>query len=157
MAEQMDVLPNRLIRMVQLGRVDRAMKSDAIWQCVSCLTCTTRCPKSVDCAGIIDALRQLSSQSGVASPALRRTMIFQKAFLDNIRRNGRLAELELVAEFKTKGFLNDLDIPLLMKDAMLAPKMLTRGKLHLVPTKVKDRQVVQRIFERCMTDSPSLE
>jgi hypothetical protein len=38
----MDKTPNQLIRMVQLGDVDAALKTDAIWQCVSCETCTAR-------------------------------------------------------------------------------------------------------------------
>ncbi|NLX12412.1 MAG: 4Fe-4S dicluster domain-containing protein, partial [Phycisphaerales bacterium] len=151
MAERMDLLPNQIIRLLQLGHVEKTMQADAIWQCVSCLTCTTRCPKSVNCAGVLDALRQLSVEHNVASPALRRTVLFQKVFLQNIRRNGRLKELELVGMFKTKGFLKDLSIPLLFKDSLLAPKMIKRGKFHLMGETVKDRGVVDRIFERCMS------
>ena len=150
MAEQMDLLPNQLIRLVQLGRVDKAMRAGAIWQCVSCLTCSSRCPQSVDCAGIMDALRQLSVEQEAASPAAHRTVIFQKAFLHNIRRNGRLNELELVGVFKTRGFIKDLDIPFLFKDSLLAPRMMKRGKFHLKGEKVEDRDLVGRIFERCM-------
>jgi len=151
MAEYMDVLPNQLIRLVQLDRADKAMKADAVWQCVSCLTCSTRCPKSVDCAGVIDALRQLSVEYEVASPRQRRTVLFQKAFLQNIRRHGRLNELELIAVFKTRSFIKDLDIPFLFKDSMLAPKMIKRRKFHLTGESVEDRGVVDRIFERCMS------
>ncbi len=150
MAERMDLLPNQIIRLLQLGHIEKAMQAGAIWQCVSCLTCTTRCPKSVNCAGVLDALRQLSVEHDVASPALRRTVLFQKVFLQNIRRNGRLNELELVGMFKTKGFFKDLSIPLLFKDSMLAPKMIKRGKFHLMGEKVNDRGVVDRIFERCL-------
>lgn len=153
-AEHMDLLPNQLIRLVQLGRLDRAMKSEAIWKCVSCMTCSTRCPKSVDCAGILDGLRQLAVERGTVSENRRRTILFQQAFLDNIRRNGRLRELELVGLFKTKAFLADRNIPLLFKDAFLAPKMLKRGKLHLRGECVADRGVVQRIFERCKHSTP---
>jgi len=148
-AERMDLQPNQLIRLVQLGRVEKAMRAGAIWECVSCMTCTTRCPKAVDCAAVLDALRQLAAQWDAVPPAYRRTLLFQQAFLDNIRRNGRLAELELVRSFKTRAFLGDLNLPLLMKDALLAPKLLKRGKLHLRPGKVKDCGIVERIFQRC--------
>jgi heterodisulfide reductase subunit C len=149
MAERMEMLPNQIVRLVQLDRVERAMQSEAIWLCVSCMTCSTRCPKSVDCAGVMDALRQLSVEQDRVAASQRRTVLFQKAFLNNIRRNGRLTELELVGEFKTKAFLYDLNVPLLFKDALLAPRMLRRGKLHILGEKAKDRGVVQRIFERC--------
>ena len=151
MAEQMDMLPNQLVRLVQLGHIDKAMRSAAVWQCVSCMTCTTRCPKLVDCAGILDVLRQFSVEWDVISPEHRRTAIFQQAFLDNIRRHGRVAELNLVGEFKTRGFLHDLNIPHLFKDALLAPQLFRRGKLRFMPGKVRDCGVVERIFQRCQT------
>jgi heterodisulfide reductase subunit C2 len=148
-AHRMDVVPNQLVRLAQLDKVDVALRAESIWQCVSCQTCTTRCPKSVDCAGFLDGLRQLSFQREATSPAQRRTVLFQKAFLQNIRRNGRLNELELIAAFKTSAFLRDLNVPLLFKDAMLAPSLRARRKLHFVGGKVKDRQIVSRIFDRC--------
>jgi heterodisulfide reductase subunit C len=151
--ERMDILPNQLLRLLQLGRLEKAMAAGAIWECVSCVTCTTRCPKSVDCAGVLDALRQLSIEHDVASPAQRRTILFQQTFLDNIRRNGRLAELDLVRKFKTQGFLDDLSVPQLFKDALLGPQMLRRGKLHLRSRRVRDRKLVDRIFARCMADN----
>lgn len=149
MAERMDVMPNQVVRLVQMGHVDRASKTEAIWLCVSCQTCSTRCPKSVDCADVMDALRQKSVEDGSANKAQRRTVIFQKAFLDNIRRNGRLNELELVGMFKTNAFMKDLSIPLLLKDALLAPQMMKRDKLHLVGEKARDRKIVDRIFAKC--------
>jgi heterodisulfide reductase subunit C2 len=154
-AEHMDLLPNQLVQLVRLGRIDRAMRCDAIWKCVSCLTCSTRCPKSVDCAAVMDALRQLSVERGVASEARRRTVLFQQAFLENIRRNGRLRELELIGVFKTKAFFGDRDIPLLLKDATLAPKMMKRGKFHFLGERVRDRGIVERIFERCQANGHS--
>jgi heterodisulfide reductase subunit C len=149
-AEHMDSPPTRLIRLLQLGDVERALASDSIWQCVSCQTCSTRCPKSVDCASILDALRQLAFERGTVSPEQRRTVIFQKAFLSNIRRHGRLNEIELIALFKGEVFLRDRALPVLFEDAGLAPKLQRRGKLHLVGEQVRDRGVVGRIFARAL-------
>ncbi|MCL5270019.1 MAG: 4Fe-4S dicluster domain-containing protein [bacterium] len=149
-AGRMDQLPNQLVRLVQLGLEERAMKAEAIWLCVACQTCSARCPKSVDCAGVMDALRELAAGKNLAAPAQRRTVIFQKAFLQNIRRNGRLNELELAGAFKTRAFLGDLNLPLLMKDALLTPQLMRRGKLHLRGGKARDRRVIERIFRRCL-------
>jgi heterodisulfide reductase subunit C2 len=148
MAARMDVPPTKLMRLVQLGMIEKALAAESIWQCVSCQTCSTRCPKSVDCAAVMDALRQLSFERGTASPAQQRTVLFQKAFLDNIRRNGRLNEIELIAEFKGRAFLRDRSVPALMRDATLAPRLQSRRKLHLVGEKVRDRALVARIFAR---------
>jgi heterodisulfide reductase subunit C len=150
MAESMDVLPNRLIRLLQLGQTEKAIGAESIWKCVSCMTCTARCPKSVDCAGVMDALRQIAFERGAAPQARQRTVLFQKAFLDNIRRNGRLREFELVGAFKLLAFLRDRNLRALMKDSLLAPKLMQRNKLHFGGQRVKDRAVVGRIFARCM-------
>jgi hypothetical protein len=75
-------------------------------------------------------------------------MLFQKAFLDNIRRNGRLNEVELIVRFKGEVFFRDRSLPFLFSDAGLAPQLQKRGKLHLTGEKVRDRAVVARIFER---------
>jgi heterodisulfide reductase subunit C len=149
MAEHMDLLPHQLMRLTQIGRTDRALRSEAIWKCVSCVTCSTRCPKSVDCAGVIDALRQQAIERGMACDGRLRTVVFQQAFLDNIRRNGRLCEVELIGEFKTRAFLKDRNFRLLFKDAMLAPELMKRQKFHLRGEKVRDRGIVGRIFEKC--------
>jgi heterodisulfide reductase subunit C len=153
MAAGMDTPPSRLIRLLQLGQAEKALGAQAIWQCVSCQTCATRCPKSVDCAGVMDALRQVSVERGVATPEQQRIVLFQRAFLRNIRRNGRLNELELIAEFKLTTFLRGRSLSFLLKDATLAPELMKRKKFHLVGEKVHDRAVLARIFARCVDGS----
>jgi heterodisulfide reductase subunit C2 len=150
MADVMDLMPNQIIRLAQMGEISRATTCSAIWLCVACQTCSERCPKDVDIAGVMDAMRQLSLERGEANEAVQRTVVFQRAFLDNIKRNGRLNELELIGQYKTVGFFGDKSVPLLLKDAMLAPKMLQRHKLHFRGERVQDRGIVKRIFERCM-------
>ncbi len=147
-AEHMEDPPTKIIRMLQLGETERAMRSGSIWKCVSCQTCSTRCPKEVDCAAVMDGLRQMAFERGAASEAERRTIVFQKAFLNNIRRNGRLNEIELIAAFKGEMFFRDRSLPLLFQDAGLAGQLQKRKKLHLLGEKVRDRGVVARIFER---------
>jgi len=57
MAPHMDILPNQIIRMSQLGMQEQLQASRAIWMCVSCLTCNSRCPKGIRIAEVIEALR----------------------------------------------------------------------------------------------------
>jgi heterodisulfide reductase subunit C len=53
----MDVLPNQIMRLVQLGLEEDIANSKTVWLCASCLTCTARCPKGVDLSKIMEALR----------------------------------------------------------------------------------------------------
>jgi len=64
MAEHMDILPNQMIRMAQLGMQEQLLASKAIWLCVSCMTCNSRCPKEIKIAEVIEALRTTELRSG---------------------------------------------------------------------------------------------
>ena len=55
----MDILPNQIIRYAQLGLKDELLESKAIWVCASCMTCNVRCPKGINIAEVIEALRQI--------------------------------------------------------------------------------------------------
>lgn len=59
MVSLMDLLPNQIIRLVQLGQIEEVVNSKTIWLCASCFSCTTRCPKGVDLAKLMEALRLL--------------------------------------------------------------------------------------------------
>ena len=54
---QMDILPNQIIRFAQLGFKDELMESRSIWICESCFMCNARCPKGINIAEVIEALR----------------------------------------------------------------------------------------------------
>jgi len=63
-AAVMDLLPNQVVRLVQLGLVRDAMASRTIWFCAACLACEARCPKGVDLPRVMEALRELVMERG---------------------------------------------------------------------------------------------
>lgn len=97
----------------------------------------------------MDALREVALSRNTVAPGRQRIVAFQTAFLDNVRRNGRLNEIELTVLFKLRAFRHDRRIPLLFQDAGLAPALQARGKLHLKPQRAANLGVVARIFQRC--------
>ncbi len=64
MAAHMDILPNQVIRMAQLGMQQKLLASRTIWTCVSCLTCNSRCPKNIRIAEVIESLRETALRNG---------------------------------------------------------------------------------------------
>ena len=56
--------PRQIIRMAQLGLKDRILKSDTLWLCAACFTCTDRCPQDVEVASVIRVLRNLAAERG---------------------------------------------------------------------------------------------
>lgn len=57
LSAEMDVLPNQVIRFLQLGQEEDVMAAQSPWLCASCFTCYVRCPKEVDIASIMEAVR----------------------------------------------------------------------------------------------------
>ena len=66
MAFSMDILPHQVIRLIQLGQTAAVIRSNSFWHCAACLTCTSRCPKGVDLASVMEALRTLVVRTGKA-------------------------------------------------------------------------------------------
>ena len=65
LAQEMDILPSRVMRLVQLGQSDDIIKSETIWICASCFQCTVRCPKGIDIQAVMDAVRQIAMDEGI--------------------------------------------------------------------------------------------
>jgi len=57
--------------MTQLGLRERVLKSDTLWLCASCFTCTDRCPQDVEVANVIRVLRNLAAQQGYIPPVFK--------------------------------------------------------------------------------------
>lgn len=142
MTFQMDYPPNQLIRFAQLGQRKTVLKSSTIWVCVSCITCTARCPKEIDIAGLMDVFREMSIKEGKATKQQCKIQKFHKSFLEVIRSNGRLYEALLVVKYKMRTLT-------LFQDVMKTPKMLLTGKLKLLPHGIEDKDALKKIFEEC--------
>jgi len=140
---------NQVIRLVQMGQGDVALESESIWLCLGCETCTARCPREVDPAGVMDALRELSVQKNPAKAA-RKIRAFHQAFLDQVKAFGRVPEFTLIGEYKMRSGS-------FFQDVLTAPTMAKKGKIKLKPQKVDGVKEVRRIFKKCMEASKEWE
>lgn len=61
----MDFLPNQVMRLAQIGMKEEVLNCRTIWLCASCFTCLIRCPKGVDLAKVMEAIRQMSLRQNV--------------------------------------------------------------------------------------------
>ena len=64
MAEDMEYLPNQIMKLLQMGDKETLIHSNTHWICSSCLSCSARCPKGVKIAEIMEALRILELRRG---------------------------------------------------------------------------------------------
>ena len=55
--DEMEFHPHQFVDMVENGRIDELMNSKGIYTCMSCFACVERCPRSVEPAKLIEAVR----------------------------------------------------------------------------------------------------
>jgi heterodisulfide reductase subunit C len=79
--------PRKIIRMVILGMREEVLKSDFIWLCSTCYTCTDRCPQGVHFTSIMNALKNIAAREGYVHPSFK-----EQARL--VASQGRLYEVE---------------------------------------------------------------
>jgi len=63
-ASEMDLLPNQVIRLVQMGLEDEVRRSKTLFLCASCFTCQSRCPKGIDMARVMESVRHVLDPKG---------------------------------------------------------------------------------------------
>jgi heterodisulfide reductase subunit C len=135
----MEYPPAQLLKLVQMGQKATLLSSSAIWLCIGCETCGTRCPNEIHAGAVIDTLRQMALAEGVA-PAEKTVFRLHEAFLDSIRLWGRLHELTMLMQYKvtSRDLWSDLDMGL---------DMLLKGKIHPLPQRIQGLAEVRSLFE----------
>ena len=128
--QAMDYTPNQVIRLVQYGLRHEALTCKTIWVCVGCHTCSSQCPMGIDIAAVMDTLRLMAVEEGVAigKPNI---IDFHEEVLRSLEKYGRAHKLGIMLGYKrqTGRWLKDLDVGL---------KMLAKRKLDLFPSRVRD-------------------
>jgi len=136
----MDLLSSQIMRLVHLGAEKDVLESHSIWLCASCEACTTRCPQGIDIAAVMDALRIMAVERGVAVPD-KHGKEFNRSFLGSVRHHGRVFEVGMLAAYK----LRCAD---LFSDVDKAPQMFLKGKLALLPHRSSSVKKVREVFRR---------
>ncbi len=137
----LDFQCHEIIRLVQFGAKETALRSEAIWLCASCKTCRERCPNDVDPAQVMDTLKVLAVASGTPI-GRKRVKAFQKAFLVTVATLGRAHEFGSIALYLAG---NPSDAP---ANLGVGWKMFSRGKLKLLPDGIKGKSEIKAIFRR---------
>ena len=143
----MTLPPHDIVRATIADDRQRLFGDDSLWLCLTCETCSARCPNDVDPARVIDSLRELAATEG-ADHAPRNIRAFHEAFLEQIRSTGRLSEVGLIMQYKLRSGA-------LLPDVAVAPAMLRRGKLPLRPQRIAGVAEVKRIMAACERERAS--
>jgi heterodisulfide reductase subunit C2 len=132
--------PDHILRMVQLGQREQALRSPDIWLCAGCESCGARCPNDIDIAHVMDALRQIAQADGIR-PAVPQVPLFHTIFLRIVEATGQMHEATLLGAYK----LLSRD---LFSDLGAGMRLIARGKVPVLPRLSRNRARVKRVLEK---------
>ena len=58
MTVEMDLSPRQVMHLTQFGMEKKLAEINTYWKCASCHACTVKCPRGIDIAKVMEALRQ---------------------------------------------------------------------------------------------------
>ena len=58
--DEMEYHPHEFVYMVEKGDIEKLMASSSIYKCLSCFACVERCPRGVEPAKIVEAVRLMT-------------------------------------------------------------------------------------------------
>jgi heterodisulfide reductase subunit C len=56
---EMEYHPHQFVYMIEKGNITPLLESDSLYKCLSCFACVERCPRGVEPAKLIEAVRLL--------------------------------------------------------------------------------------------------
>lgn len=137
----MDITPREVIALFRAGEVETILKSRTIWICASCYACTVRCPQGVQVTDILYALKRLAIDQKIF-PKRFPVYALSQSFVDLANRYGRSYEPGLILLYALK--TNPLK---LFGMVPLFFKLLTKGRIGLLPKKIKSSKNFSRILK----------
>ena len=138
----MDIPPHKVIRGIHLGLKGEILRSDTIWVCASCETCTTRCPNGIDIAHVMDTLRQECRSEGIEA-SQKDAPLFHDVFLGSMKRHGRVHEPVMAATFALKSG----GISGLLSQSGMGLALLKKGKIKFLPSRLWAPREVRSLFK----------
>jgi heterodisulfide reductase subunit C len=153
----MDYKPAHLLWLMQLGQKEKVLSSSAIWMCVGCETCGTRCPNEIRLAPVMDVLRQMALEEGYApEPAV---YALHRSFLDSIRMWGRVHELTMLMEYKTRCLLTEYPLFFrgLVADLKMGADLILKGKMSFIPERIRQVGEIKKLYEEASAIRRSVE
>ena len=57
--DEMELHPHQFVSMINDGKVERLMATESVYRCLTCFACAERCPRGVEPAKLIEAVRLL--------------------------------------------------------------------------------------------------
>ncbi|MBR4933099.1 MAG: 4Fe-4S dicluster domain-containing protein [Clostridia bacterium] len=60
--DEMEYHPHQFVYMVESGDIEPLLNSDSLYRCLTCFACIERCPRSVEPAKLVEAVRLMATR-----------------------------------------------------------------------------------------------
>ncbi len=137
----MEYTPRAIFALINAGERDKVLAANTMWACVSCYFCTSRCPQNIPITDVMYTLKRISIRErlhkNTDAPALAKT------FTDFVDKYGRSFEFGLATGYHL------LHRPMsMMKMGPMGFQMFTRGRMSLLPTRIRQVEQLQAIIKK---------
>lgn len=137
----MDYTPRALFAMINAGEREAVLSANTMWQCVSCYSCTARCPQEIPITDLIYTLKRMAIREGFASN--HDAVALARTFTRFVDKYGRVFEGGLAIRYHL------VHRPIAAMRMMgLGLAMVRHGRLALRPKKIREREQLQNIVRK---------
>ena len=143
-AADMDHTPRMLFAMLRAGMREEVLRSNTPWICVSCYHCVVRCPQEVHIADTMYTLKSMAIKAKLYKKNLAPD--FSSTFVDFVENFGRSYEMGLATRFYLTH--QPLRLPGM---AGMGLGMLTRKRMNITPTRIKNMDQLTAILDKAKT------
>ncbi|MBU1569200.1 MAG: 4Fe-4S dicluster domain-containing protein [Bacteroidetes bacterium] len=141
-ARFMDYTPRKVIAMINAGLKDLVLAGNTFWYCASCYSCTVRCPRGIDIAELMYALKRYSIwknqyKEGLVGP------VFSETFVKTILKSGRSYEPVLATSY-----LFTFGVQEFLQEAQTATSLMLKGRIPVLRPRIKRLENFRRMVRR---------
>lgn len=139
-AAAMEFSPREIIAALRAGMLDRVLKSNTVWLCSSCYSCTVRCPAGIPFTEVMYELKRLGVKHHL-HPRKTTNAVMARAFTESVDRYGRNHEPELLMKYYLR--TNPLNF---LRQIPLGMKLMARKRMSFRPHRIKGIESLRRMM-----------
>ena len=141
-ADEMEFPPRKIIALIRAGMRDKVLSSSSMWHCLSCYTCTVRCPRDVKPTDLAHALESLAYKHGYRVRGTL-TPFMYRSFVESMKGNGRVHEFGTMLRYYLR--TNPLAA---LKLTSVGIKLFLHKRMPLLPGKTGGKEELSKIMKK---------
>ncbi|MDI6793528.1 MAG: 4Fe-4S dicluster domain-containing protein [bacterium] len=139
----MEYTPRRIIAMTRAGFKDEVVRSNTIWLCSSCYSCTVECPKEIKLTDIMYAIKRQAIRENIWPKEFKMSPMMTGEFFKLVEKNGRNSEGWLMMNL----YMKSMAVGDALKIAGIGMKMFAKKRMSLKTEKIADPAELRKILD----------